>query len=806
MATELKPDASNVDNENKSSEADNNNSNTKNDTNGTAPNDATNNAFLGQPIDRKGKTLSDEQLAVFNRYNYWKSNLVYLYNHIECYALPYPARTVQFLPNPRHIISSKNQYKRYSNCPFVYPSHCTVPKQERASSQTPPQMMNNTTNNNNNVKRSHTTAAAAPSSSSSSATATSSSVPDGSASSTLPNTDPCTLLNNNNNPNVKATKMTPIYYLQSMNYFIPNRIEEQEALWNLFHHSNIGNEIDFSNINGIRESALMTGILPYDSYMHGGPCVESAYDVYRLRVMPQQPHLLATRSYHEDIAIYWLNYDYLATPLSAFDRIRKRTANNTIPERSGLTHSDDEDSDDEDEQDDDVEMKASHNKHKRKRQDDSDSDQVPTKRQKLRYKHANYLYADDSDDSDEDNNCMDIEVGTGAGYLIAVGQTSMKCKTGWGLAFNPQHAGMFVTGNSDGSIACWDLNMVDNAHCMNKMGKFKNKKNSADPTHYMRDSKIRNRTFNDGPPFISNDRCDEYHWFEEFEKYGNWGSPHIMNQQYTNPDVLDLDWCSDSSQIFVSCSGNGQISIWDRRSRAVKKKPVLWTWGTSHNQSILSVSWNPIQHSLIASGDKANKVRIWDVRSFNRHVIQLNQHESCVYHVKWCPYNKYLLASSGADKMLLMYDLRRSGLSNPNKHAMNETNPAEIPPKAASSSSNQDGDSHKHENIDSITKLMESLSSNDVNNFYDASCPELVFAHCGHTACIPEFDWCPSGDLTMISTDMDGIIHTWQPPQAMLNTFAWVLHSQQMNYALHETRTDTVTVSNDSNANAADSQ
>eukprot|EP00483_Globobulimina_turgida_P003391 UN03397 len=140
---------------------------------------------------------------------------------------------------------------------------------------------------------------------------------------------------------------------------------------------------------------------------------------------------------------------------------------------------------------------------------------------------------------------MDITVGTGEGYLIAVGQTSSKTKTGWGLAFNYQHSGMFITGNSDGSIACWDLNMVDNAQCMSKMGKFKNKKHSCDANMYMKDSKICGRVFEDGPPFITRQCAEEYHWFEEFEKYGAWNSNGIQSGNHDSAQifVMSLDWC-----------------------------------------------------------------------------------------------------------------------------------------------------------------------------------------------------------------------------------------------------------------------
>merc|ERR1712130_740671 len=172
--------------------------------------------------------------------------------------------------------------------------------------------------------------------------------------------------------------------------------------------------------------------------------------------------------------------------------------NNLIPERSGCTLSDDEDMDN----------IIKNKKRKRPNHDNYDNDEHPTKRQKL--SNIESMSMDEDIESEEDmENMMDIEVGTGHGYLIAVGQTSSKTKTGWALSFNPQHSGMFVTGNGDGSIAVWDLNMIDNKECMTKMGKFKNKKNSNDPQKYMKDSKIRHKTFNDGPPFITRQRSDE---------------------------------------------------------------------------------------------------------------------------------------------------------------------------------------------------------------------------------------------------------------------------------------------------------
>ena len=131
-----------------------------------------------------------------------------------------------------------------------------------------------------------------------------------------------------------------------------------------------------------------------------------------------------------------------------------------------------------------------------------------------------------------------------------------------------------------------------------------------------------------------------------------------------------------------------------------------------------------------------------------------------------------------------MYDLRRSGLSNTNKKV------DESSPNNSQSPNSPICTKHDEDDIDSISKLLESLDKNQVSNMFNISCPELVFAHCGHTSCIPEFDWSPSGDLTMISTDMDGIIHTWQPPMGMLNTFAWTLHSQKTNYTINQTTTN----------------
>ena len=101
----------------------------------------TSDSYLGQPIDEQAKT--------FNRYTHWKNNLMCLYNHIESFGLPYPARTVQFLPNPKQNILPQNQYKRYTNCPFIYPSYCNVPKQELTSTQ----MQSNSNNDTEQTQR-----------------------------------------------------------------------------------------------------------------------------------------------------------------------------------------------------------------------------------------------------------------------------------------------------------------------------------------------------------------------------------------------------------------------------------------------------------------------------------------------------------------------------------------------------------------------------------------------------------------------------------------------------------------------------
>ncbi len=221
-------------------------------------------------------------------------------------------------------------------------------------------------------------------------------------------------------------RTTPIYYLQSMNYFVPNRILEQEHLYNLFNNSNI----QFSSHENHNEN---TGILPYNKYYSSGPCVESAYDVYRLRIMPQSPNLIATRSYHEDIAIYWLNYNHLPKPLNAF---KNKNKNNIIPERAGNTAFD------------------NNNSLKRKRRiiRNDNNNNHPTKKQKLNNNNINTIMDEDSGSDSDSDSIIDVTVGTDSGYLVAVGQTSSKTKTGWGLSFNKQHSGMFITGNNDGSI------------------------------------------------------------------------------------------------------------------------------------------------------------------------------------------------------------------------------------------------------------------------------------------------------------------------------------------------------------------
>ncbi|VDL70405.1 unnamed protein product [Nippostrongylus brasiliensis] len=147
---------------------------------------------------------------------------------------------------------------------------------------------------------------------------------------------------------------------------------------------------------------------------------------------------------------------------------------------------------------------------------------------------------------------------------------------------------------------------------------------------------------------------------------------------------------------------------------------------------VVVVAWHVLHGSVFGSVGGDHKLMIWDIRgnqpAHTVEAIQLKStdirnmklvlhsfesHKDEIFQVQWSPHNETILASSGTDRRLHVWDLSRIG---------EEQNPenAEVGP------------------------------------------PELLFIHGGHTAKISGFSWNLNEPWVVCSVSEDSIMQVWQ--------------------------------------------
>ncbi|KAI8813638.1 WD40-repeat-containing domain protein [Cladochytrium replicatum] len=126
--------------------------------------------------------------------------------------------------------------------------------------------------------------------------------------------------------------------------------------------------------------------------------------------------------------------------------------------------------------------------------------------------------------------------------------------------------------------------------------------------------------------------------------------------------VEDIQWSPYGEDTFVSASSDQTIRVWDlRQSR--KKGPMLTV--KAHDSDVNVLSWNRTNQQLLASGSDSGVFSIWDLRvlASAKDPTQIAPAASFEWHTKpitsieWAPHDVSVLAVSGADDQLTLWDL-----------------------------------------------------------------------------------------------------------------------------------------------------
>uniref|UniRef100_A0A2K6AT37 Histone-binding protein RBBP4-like N-terminal domain-containing protein n=1 Tax=Macaca nemestrina TaxID=9545 RepID=A0A2K6AT37_MACNE len=168
--------------------------------------------------------------------------------------------------------------------------------------------------------------------------------------------------------------------------------------------------------------------------------------------------------------------------------------------------------------------------------------------------------------------------------------------------------------------------------------------------------------------------------------------------------VEDVSWHLLHESLFGSVADDQKLMIWDTRSNTTSKP--------SHSVEADTAEVRLTLEFLLATGSTKN-VDLWDLRNLKLKLHSFESHKDKIFQVQWSTHNESILASSGTNCRLNVWDLSKTGVK-------------------------QSPEDEEDEPL------------------------ELLFIHGSHTAKIPDFSWNPNEPWVICSVTEDNTMQVWQ--------------------------------------------
>lgn len=144
--------------------------------------------------------------------------------------------------------------------------------------------------------------------------------------------------------------------------------------------------------------------------------------------------------------------------------------------------------------------------------------------------------------------------------------------------------------------------------------------------------------------------------------------------------VEDIQWSPTENNVFASCSSDQTVKIWDTRN---KKRSAVGIHAS--NSDVNVITWNKKASYLMASGHDDGIFSVWDLRTFKggnsqpSPVATFKWHNGPITSIEWHPTEESVLAVSGADNQLTLWDL--SVEPDTEQEGRLNSNGIEVPPQ-----------------------------------------------------------------------------------------------------------------------------
>lgn len=127
-----------------------------------------------------------------------------------------------------------------------------------------------------------------------------------------------------------------------------------------------------------------------------------------------------------------------------------------------------------------------------------------------------------------------------------------------------------------------------------------------------------------------------------------------------NKSIEDIQWSRTESTVFATSGCDGYIRIWDTRSK--KHKPAISTRASATDVNV--ISWNEKIGYLLASGDDDGRWGVWDLRQLSpsnsenvQPVAQYDFHKGAITSISFNPLDESIIAVASEDNTVTLWDL-----------------------------------------------------------------------------------------------------------------------------------------------------
>ncbi|XP_047298248.1 histone-binding protein RBBP7 isoform X1 [Gorilla gorilla gorilla] len=226
--------------------------------------------------------------------------------------------------------------------------------------------------------------------------------------------------------------------------------------------------------------------------------------------------------------------------------------------------------------------------------------------------------------------------------------------------------------------------------------------------------------------------------------------------------VEDVAWHLLHESLFGSVADDQKLMIWDTRSNTTSKPSHLVD---AHTAEVNCLSFNPYSEFILATGSADKTVALWDLRNLKLKLHTFESHKDEIFQV--C--DSFLVSvcqeMKSRDSSVKLYQTRGSTIEKNVLYVVLHGDAHRVHWSPHNETILASSGTDRRLNVWDLSKIGEEQSAEDAED----GPPELLFIHGGHTAKISDFSWNPNEPWVICSVSEDNIMQIWQMAENIYN-------------------------------------